>query len=610
MRSFSPITSSRERAKLAVYDLEWLPGEMRLRLIGAMDGRGYRSFLSVNTFLDWALSPANSGTRFYAHAGGLADINFILGTLISRGYDCEAISSGSSIIFLSVRKGRHRWFFCDSYWTLRAPLAMIAKSLGLEKGSCEFDAPLDELEAYNKLDCEILFKALLRLENELWELGGSLRVTLASCAMDLFRRAYMSETIDVPKNVNDDLRAGYHGGRVEVYQEIVSEKGYYYDINSSYPYAMTYVLPGSFLGTSRRITPVSWVHARVRTTGYCPALPYRADALYFPTGEFSGWFYAHELDQSGVEILSVDKVFGFRPNLDMAQYSEDIYTRRKHTDDEFRRLIYKLLLNSLYGKTGERRDKTKTVINPSAAWLHDAKKRNHAAESAGESKPVTMLLPGVFQSLEPVDIPHEHVALCGAVTAIARRNLREYMLSDNQKDPTIYYCDTDGFGTDRSDIQCSGDLGALKLEKTFDYAEFAGPKLYMIDSLVRAKGFPLKAIAEQIMYEPLRDFSEGVDAGEYIDPSVVLEEAGGKHFSESPTLRREIFARIVSGDPLRFRKMSRVGGQLRAGNIPEALESEGVKRFRRIARPKRRPTHDGNSVAWSVDELVKNSDCK
>jgi len=541
---------------------------------------------------------------------------FLLKHFIQRGYECSGVTSGSSLIMLRVLRGRNQWIFCDSYWTLRAPLAEIGKSLGMPKGSCEFDAPIAELTTYNEQDCRILFAALKRLEDELWELGGELKITLASSAMTLFRRAYLEDELVVPRQVNERIREGYKGGRVEVYQRHVAKPGFYYDMNSCYPHAMTYDLPGNYLGYGTKITKFSWVDATVNTTGYCPALPYQSDALYFPTGKFRGTFYAGELDQRGVDILEVHRVYKFDGQSYMAPFVDDLYSRRKATKDEFKRLVYKLLMNSLYGKLGERRDKEKLVINPSEEWLRNGRILWREAKKLGLPSPVQMLIPHVFIESVDADIGHEHVPLCAAVTATARKNLRGHMLGTE----TLYYCDTDGFGTTTPDLPVSPELGDLKLEKTFDSAEFVAPKIYRLDNMVAAKGFPRKAIAEKIIYQNLIDLSE--DRPPSVDSSLLATimgevEGSDKHpFDASATLRRDYFARIAKGETLEYRSMDRAASQLSnptgpevmmangdVQRLPEAREARRTKQFRNIARAKRYETPDGNTRAWDILEL-------
>lgn len=607
MINIGPITSDRKRAKIAVYDLEWLPvkGRLPLRMIGVRTEAGYRAFFDVESFLNWALTPKHHGTRFYAHAGGLADIMFLLGSLISRDdLEMSGVTSGSSMIILSIRRGRYRWVFVDSYWTLRDKLAKIGKSIGMEKGDCEFDAPLGMLKDYNQQDCEILYQALSRFEDELWALGGELKPTLASCAMMLFRRSYLDATMSIPGELNDTLRDGYFGGRTEVYRWRTEEPCDYYDLNSCYPYAMTFDLPGSYIGSGRRITACSWVDATVKTSGYCPPLPYKTDALYFPVGTMRGWYYSEELDQSGVEIVEVHNVLKFQPQHHMKGFVDDLYGKRKAAQDDFTKLVLKLLMNSLYGKLGERREKQKVIFNPSAEWLSDSALIIRDELSAGLEPSRKRLMPGVYTEDTIADIAHEHVALCASVTALARKELRKYMHQGK-----LYYCDTDSVIASQTHILTTDALGGMKFETHIPSGEFAAPKVYRINDQVKAKGFPLRSVAEQLAIQPLLALSEDeAPDTDYPAHKITTEAHASKDlWGSSPTLRLEVYRRIKDGETMHFRSMDRAVTQLKRptgpGGMPEATERGRTKALRAIARGKRAANGHNDTRPWDVSEL-------
>lgn len=607
MPNLIPEIRPRKRRKLIVYDLEWYPDTAQLRLVGVKDrSKGYRYYQTIDSFLDAEMTKRNHGAWFGAHAGGLADILFVLPRLIARGWICSGVTAGSSLILVKVRRGRCEWTFVDTYWILKDGLAKIGKCVGLEKLDCAFDAPLGELITYNERDCEILLRGLERCENELWELGGQLKPTVASCALELFRRAYLDREWSSPHVVSENLRSGYFGGRVEVIDHRYIFDGKYYDINSSFPFAMTRKLPGTFLRTSRTIKPCSWVLATVKVDGELPALPWRSSALYFPTGQWTNWFYCEELDQFGIDILDIHKVYEFEPRDDLADYVWDIYERRRKTTDDFLRMLFKYWLNGIYGKFAERTEKYKLIINPDAEWLCEHRERARAMREEWMEKEralgndpspedfvyddARMLIPGVWNEKRAVDISHEHVALAGAITGVARKNLRSFMLGARSR----HYCDTDGFST-LDTISTSDALGALKLEKEYKLARFAAPKIYHIDGVVRAKGFPIKAIAQHMVDKEKwipRDFD--ID-GKSVDAKTILET--------SPELRLEIFGRIVNGDTVHFSRMPRVHEQLSRKMIPDGRVWKGTKHWRQSVRPKRKINWDWTTEPWSVDEL-------
>jgi hypothetical protein len=192
----NPITSPARWRDFAVLDLEWVPGEalplpentlieiegmresftiplpvgkrqtapLQLRLAavydeitdedddGAVSAERYQSFTTTKGLLDCLLTTANRGRWFYAHAGGLADMEFVLDEILkeikegvlqgltnkftlvpatetekSNGITkheiyqstsetrVKASFSGSSAIIVHVIRGKNSWHFCDSY---------------------------------------------------------------------------------------------------------------------------------------------------------------------------------------------------------------------------------------------------------------------------------------------------------------------------------------------------------------------------------------------------------------------------------------------------------------------------------------------------------------
>lgn len=500
-----PVTKPPKQRRFLTYDLEWHPETLELRVLGLFDGQRYSSFFSPRAFLNEVLTPAYSGAWFYAHAGGLYDFTFLIDELVRAGWHVEAAFSGSSAIIVKVKHGKHQWFFIDSFWLLRESLAKIAVMVGMRKGDCAFDAPLPEVLAYNELDCRILWKAIAMFADFLEGLGGQLERTIASSAMSLFKRAYLKRELDIPKEINDIARETYVGSRVEVFQ-YEAESGWDWDINSSFPAAMLEPQPCDVIGTSRGKLPTKagakFLAEATLTVPECqlPPLPYRTEdnRLFFPVGKWRGWFNDIDIrlaEESGCKIERVGRVKHFSTFCDLAGYASDIYSRRVKATSAAEKYILKILLNSLYGKWGERAEKEKMIINPPAEWLRKADKSR-----------LKMLSPGIFLYSESVPIPHEHVAIAANITAIARRALLRPMLQCSE----LFYCDTDGFCCGPDDaFPASEELGALKLVKKLESGwiingdgsnEWApgfkaiAPKLYLMHGQdkgleIKAKGF-------------------------------------------------------------------------------------------------------------------------
>lgn len=444
------IRSKRMRPQFLVYDLEWIPtfranGErninpMGLRMCGVYDGERYRWYKSILAFIDNELTHKNRGKWFYAHAGGLADFQFVIHELRRLGFSVHGSTSGSSAIICHVSRmvqkidkdgtvrmvpGKDRWHFVDSYWLIRDSLRNIAKwvgagSKGNEAESVDYyaDAPLTDLVPYNERDCHILYQGIKLFEETLYSLGGQLRMTQASCAMDLFRRKFLTEDIETNSTVNEITRQAYFASRVEVFTTYCDE-ALYYDVNSSFPFAMTFPVPGelknSYRGRPKGDPEDLWMaDMEVEVPeGYLPPLPVRqAGRLFFPTGKWRGWYSNIDVQvllRSGGKVLKIYESMTFRPNTDIRDYCLELYNLRKNSDGVIK-VVCKYLMNSLYGKFAESEWKSEIIVNPSEidpAWL--------------------MMAPGIFTHEKVARVPHMHVPIAVHVTAIARRTLFDFM---------------------------------------------------------------------------------------------------------------------------------------------------------------------------------------
>jgi len=592
------ITRPREMRRFSTFDLEWSRGsesvlkdrlvkEPQVTLVGVYDGKDYRCFRSVNAFLSAELTKANHGRWYYAHAGGLSDMLFVLQRVMQNpAYTVEASFSGSSAIIVHVRRGRNKWTFVDSLWLFGTALANVAKWVGMEKGTVDFETQnFTELAIYNRMDCLILWTAIDEFESALLGLGGELMMTLASSAMRLFRRKYLTQDIKTHPEVNLAARSAYFGSRVEVFERNVRD-GFYYDINSSFPYAMTLPLPGNLKGIGKRLPDaldaLYMAEAEVQVPeGYFPPLPYRHESsVYFPTGTWRGWFNQVDLrllEKQGGRILGVSRVLHFEPFSDLGAYATELYDKRMKGTTEFDKVVYKLLLNSLYGKFGECRDKQQMLINPPFTTCPHTPRHPPKVENERESACMTQLLPGVWLLENEVDIPHECVPISAQITASARQNLYEHM----EQCDRFHYCDTDGFSTDRGDLPVGTKLGELKLELVFKEAEFVTPKFYRIDRKVKAKGMSLKDKSQM--------------------PTGLTPEQQEKWIGD---MSLDKWTRLREGQSVEAERMARIKELYRGGNTVPITRT--IEKFMRgTSRPKRETYRDGTTSPWSITDLQK-----
>jgi hypothetical protein len=596
----------------------------------------YQSFTTVRELVDFLLSRDHRGMWFFAHAGGLSDMQFVLDELLTEikgmsgvgrtttvvapdgtrkteehvgsEWRIRASFSGSSAIIVHVSKGKNAWHFCDSYWLLRDKLASIGKAIGIKKGdspealawmSARFgrevtdfeelsqpekvafyrDVPSPILVAYNRTDCEILWKAIFQFEEEILGLGGQLQQTIASTAMTLFRRSYLQQEIYTSEKLNQVAQESYFASRVEVLSRN-AEDFLSYDINSSFPYAMTFPLPGNLTGFQTDLPDddrdeclyVANVTLEVPDT-HMPPLPFRRDGrVFFPVGRWRAWLTSTDIRlalREGATLHKVHEVYTFEPFWDFRAYAEEIYSLRIDSEIPFRKLVLKYLLNSLYGKAAEGIVKQEMLINP---------------DEVDRTK-MQMLQPGVWLQEKVAVIAHRHVVISSFITAIARRTLYDFCKSCYEQGCRPYYTDTDSIHTKAKLPVDPRKLGALKLENKMDWAEFVAPKIYL------GEGYEL---GKDGTWSPKRlNKAKGFSLG-----------AGQAAFDK--------LNRIVGGERVGIQRMTRLRElyrtQVDGQYVTAPFEMMVVKALTFETLCKRFHYPDGETRPWSIGEL-KSGDC-
>lgn len=599
--SITILKTRRRSRRFLTYDLEWVPGTLEVRLVGVYDGNEYRAYSSVGAFIANELTHQNRGAWFFAHVGGLADYQFILYDIYEmmegRGFRVRNHFSGSSVIIASVTRGKNAFHFMDSFWLFREKLENIGKYVGMVKGGGGFHEVADPYEEgidddehvrrlhakrewyktvsiyrlmeYNERDCEILWTAVDQMQMALLEAGGQLQKTIASCAMQLFRRKYLTRNIETSSVINDIATEAYNASRVEVIEGYVWDANYF-DLNSSFPYSMIGPCPGPYEMSMYGDIPLNGhpymadVEVEVPET-YLPTVPYRLDGrIFFPTGKWRAWMMSEDIEllaREGGRIHKVRDVHVFEPFYDLGAYVKDMYAKKKDATSEFERVVYKYLLNCLYGKFAEKNRKQSMDINP-----------NEIGDEGWE-----MLMPGVWLHETIVPVPHAHVPISAHVTAASRRLIYDFMSSCSE----VHYVDTDGFST--PDMLATGsNIGDLKYEKKVRRGRFVAAKVYSIEGEVWRND----------KWEPTSYFK-------------------AKGFTRMTPAR---FNSILEGQSIFTERMRRVRELWRLGKTyPEEIEVEKKMKLRSLwdpdfnprehTVPKRFTYPDGSTRPWTVGEL-------
>ena len=466
--------------KIATYDVETISSDdMHLAMLGFFDGIDYFYFTDVKTFLKKVLTRKYRNYYFFAHAGGRFDIRFILEELKNnekdyKEFEIDIITISSSFI-LTFKKDKHKWIFADSYLLFHTSLKKLGDAFDLKYKKLEHDFNenfiLNEKNIeYNKIDCLSLYEAL----NKFFDLLNmkKIKMTIASAALYVYKTKHVNFSNYCPvlnHKAEELVRRSYVGGRCEIFKPVL-EKGYCYDFNSLYPSVMLFEpAPAGFYHNvqKRNKNKIGFYDADVYVPNLLiPPLPLRfKNKLLFPTGNFSGAFSGIELDllermagkyiiKNGIEFTK--KVYLFKG------YVNKFYKLKNEMKESNPAMSYisKLMLNSLYGKFGQRRENVSLYLNPESDkemdFLYDEELNIFAKKTISTSKHI---------------LPY----ISAHITALARIKLYEVFLRIGFEN--VYYCDTDSIYTTEK-LETSDEIGALKLEYNCYNFTFKLPKTY------------------------------------------------------------------------------------------------------------------------------------
>ncbi|MBD3196323.1 MAG: hypothetical protein GF317_14790 [Candidatus Lokiarchaeota archaeon] len=482
-KKLKPINGKAKNIKLMSIDTED-DSKGNVILIGIYDGSSYYSFENQENAIEFLLS-LNPKSNTYIWATNLMYdlVNIFYGYF----YLLEIIFNGSNVVCAKL-KGTNI-YFCDTLNHSKISVKEMGEIIGLKK--LEFNP---DSKSYNKRDCEITYNFMKVLDNYYNKLNTSCKFTIASTALDLFRRNYLSINISKPKDeIIELLKKSYYGGRCEIFNmNKIKGEIYYYDINSLYPYIMLNNLfpnPNHFelyYGDENFSLDNFGVCACEITTteNYLPVLPYKSDSgkLIFPIGTFSGVWALPEIKKAVEKGYKINHIF-FHIKYKYAdyyfkQYVNDLYSKRLETDDKYMNMVCKILLNSLYGKFAQGNESYKLV-----------------PLSECDGNELYCIDNMVFKKIIRDYPVHSNFIWSIYTTSLARLHLFSYLEEVYKKGYKLLYCDTDSIIYEGKKLfDESNNLGGVKIEGKFSEGMFLLPKMYYLKSkkyeVYTAKGIP------------------------------------------------------------------------------------------------------------------------
>lgn len=492
----------------------------------------------------------------------------------------EAFHNGSSLIYAKYRDNNdHTWEFRDTGniypWFSVEDLGEV---VDLPKLEMDFDRissmDKEKVEEYNIRDSRICYEFVKFVDKTLRELGGKLEITAAKTALNFFRRNYQSKPWNQPtKDIVDKMYRGYYGGRTSPFVKGKVEDVYVYDIASLYPYVMSKIEfpdPDSIRITRNereirrnldRYEGMSLVTVKAPEINK-PILPYRTeDKLLFPTGEFTSWQTHNELEfarDNGYVVKNVHtQIYSEESFKPFEEYVQDLYNLRMEWRDDGNsaEVIAKLLMNSLYGKFGQKVESDGGFYRP----IEDYKAKDLVGKETINGYVLEKPEPKLFNHIQPL--------LASYVTSAGRIELYKWINKSN-----ALYCDTDSVMTTKKlGVSDEKVLGEMDFEGHFDAIYIFGPKFYILENSegvkIKCKGVPFDARENlwnniqtgqpEVEYEKFMTMREGIRRGIDVNKIVdkqkelsVISETKRK-FVDKPTHSDQLLEGSFMTEPIR-----------------------------------------------------------
>ena len=561
-------TKSRKKQLSKIYTLD-IETDSRGELIdiGFYDGERIKYFQSWKTLLKH-LENLTEPSLIYAHNGGGFDYVNMLVYLFGANIKFEAMLKQSKIFcFWLLDKPHIR--FVDSFNVLPTTLEKVAASFAdCEKLEIDKSNYLDmrgfksrERDLYYKYlerDCVSLYQSMLKMQalvNEIYNLGN-LPLSIGGISMRLFQRAFLSEKIITPsKSEKDFTFNAYVGGRCEYLGFGETDKnGWYenvngYDFNSHYPAQMLNhefptmrgVYVSDFVRDNNGLIESGIYNVQFRQDkGRIPLLQ-SCDGEY----EFEGFGAFTHLELNEIERIGGKVVCGSgyyysetAPIFDdFVNYFFEKRLEAQKLNDSARNTFYKLVLNNLYGKFGQR----DTVESLSVLSREEMEVCLEKGIELNEFFRVDDNF--AFYGIKTEKKCYTSFpAIACMITANARIVLNRIL--ESCKNPL--YCDTDSIHCqDELPRELLGDdLGKLKVEFLNSFARYGGKKSYEIQgSKRRQKGIPKDAVTKEF-FDKL--FNKGEVLANFTRP-LLLKSAIRKIDVQSPSMFAP-FTRTVTRD--------------------------------------------------------------
>lgn len=506
------------------------------------------TFTDAQTFWKAVDSLCRKSLTVYAHNWNFDGAILSVPILLELGWHCTGyINDGVPPVIVEFKRRKRTLILIDTLNYFRNSLDVLGESLGIPKLEMPSDDNREAWAEYAARDVEIVYESIVKLEQFARRIGLSgLPSTIGSMAFTYWRNNLRTPIqIHSHASATELERLSYKGGRAESFRSGPIETDLYYlDVNSMYPHIMDNTpVPVRLDNYYSSASPFAFVEALddanlaivadVTLTTDKEVYGVIVDGrLTFPVGRFRGVFTKPELeyafDNDHISLVHSFAVYeAARP---FSPYVRALYPMRAQFKSEGNsafEYFVKIMLNSLYGKLGQR----------SAQWteIDILPTEMRFVSIDGIVHTVRNVLGAMQVKLPTGEAYNSFPAIAATVTGAGRMLLWRLIEAAQKGGGTVYYCDTDSLVTDKVGYDAlrhleGPELGQLKLEGTFQRGRFYAAKDYYLDDNAKIKGVR-KAKAGVRQYRQLQFASwhryllAGVTG--YVDISVISKSISG-----------------------------------------------------------------------------------
>lgn len=436
--------------------------------------------------------------------------------LHSDDWECKSPVFNKQTVILKYVKNKKTLLILNNANFFTGKLEDIGKSVGLDKIDVDFyNCTNEELFIHCKRDVEILLavwrKYIKFIQGE--DIGG-FQKTIASQSLASYRHRFMDHKIYIHNNdhVIELERESYHGGRSECFKlgEFSGDNYYNLDVNSMYPsvmydnaYPTKLIRYGNGLRVSDLRKLINYCHiiARVKIQTDVKIYPaITGKRLLFPIGSFITTLTTPELSMA-LRLYHIKEIYDYaiyEKAYIFRSFVDYFYTKRKKAQasgDDALALFFKLILNSLYGKFGQKGYDTKLIGDCDLTEFGVEDYYNTEDERWYK---LIYLNGKIYQVGEEGESFNSFVAISSHITAYARMSLYRYMQLAGHEN--IYYCDTDSIFTNKQgynnlkEYLHKDSLGYLSIKDKAKSMIIKGVKDYIFGSNTKIKGIRKDAI--------------------------------------------------------------------------------------------------------------------